>query len=330
MRAAILTSPRSVVVVDDMPEPECGAGEVVVGVTATGICGTDLAYVEGAREIPEAGLIVGHEPFGTIVAVGDDVSASRIGERVAVEPNYPCGRCSPCAAARPSLCVSRRSPVVTEQGFLAERVAVPADFAWPLPASISDEDAACIEPLAVAMAALRRAGTIEGVERIGIIGAGSIGRILADVLVRRGAQPAMLDLSPQRLALAEQLGARTAREGDRFQVIFDTSGSGDAITAAIERLEAMGTMIVVGVGDDAFEVPTKTLVRRGLTLRGSMIYDHHIDYAEVIAAVSSGRASPGRVLGEPFELDRAAEALLGASDRVRKTWIRLTGGDSDA
>src|SRR5690606_36171733 len=102
-----------------------------------------------------------------------------------------------CLQGVPSLCTQRRSPVVTEQGFLCERVAVPAAFAWPLPDSVSDEDAVCIEPLAVALSAVRRAGDISGRERIAIAGAGSIGRILVDALHRRGLTPAIFDLSPE-------------------------------------------------------------------------------------------------------------------------------------
>ena len=329
MRAAVLTAPGVVELVDDWPEPVCAPGDVIVTVAATGICGTDLAYVTGTRDIVAGGLVVGHEPFGTIVAVGADVDPARVGERVAVEPNYPCGECVPCAKHVPSLCTSRRSPVVTEQGFLAERVAVPADFAWPLPASVCDADAACLEPLAVAMGAIRRAGDLAARPRIAITGAGSIGRILADVLVRRGIVPAILDLSEERVALAVELGARRVEEGERFDLVFESSGAGSAAAQGVELLDPMGLMVVIGVGATPFPVDTKTLVRRGITITGSMIYDHPADYAEVIDAVVRGDARPGIVVGEAFPLEAAAEALTGAGTRPDKTWIRV-GGGSDA
>ncbi len=329
MRAAVLTAPGVVEIVDDWPEPACASGDVVVAVAATGICGTDLAYVTGQRDIVAGGLVVGHEPFGTIVAVGADVDPARVGERVAIEPNYPCGTCVPCGDGVPSLCTARRSPVVTEQGFLAERVAVPAEFAWPLPAAIADEDAACLEPLAVAMGAIRRAGELSARPRIAITGAGSIGRILADVLVRRGIVPAILDISDERVAKAVELGARRVEVGERFDLVFESSGAGAAAAHGVELLDPRGLMVVIGVGESPFPVDTKTLVRRGITIIGSMIYDHPADYAEVIATVVRGGARPGLVLGGAFSLEDAAEALTGAGARPDKTWIRV-GGGSDA
>lgn len=330
MRAAVLTAPGRLEVVDDWPEPTCGDHDVIVAVAATGICGTDLAYVAGQREIAVGGLVVGHEPFGTIVEVGARVDPARLGQRVAVEPNYPCGSCRPCLEGVPSLCTARRSPVVTEQGFLAERVAVPADFAWALPESISDEDAACLEPLAVALGAVRRAGDLSVRPRIAITGAGSIGRILTDVLARRGIVPAILDLSEERVDRALALGARRIEADERFDLVFESSGAGSAAADAVELLDAMGLLVVIGVGNTPFAVDTKTLVRRGITIVGSMIYDHPHDYAAVIQAVELGEARPGIVLGEAFAFDRAAEALTGAAARPDKTWIRVAGGDSRA
>lgn len=323
MRAAVLTAPGRVEIVDDWPEPRCGVEDVIVAVAATGICGTDLAYVTGDREIASGGLVLGHEPFGTIVGVGSDIDPGRIGERVVIEPNYPCTTCRPCRAGIPSLCTQRRSPVVTEHGFLAERVAVPAAFAWSLPEAVADEDAACIEPLAVAMAAIRRAGDLSARPRIAITGAGSIGRILTDVLVRRGIVPAILDLSQDRVDRAVALGARRIEEGERFDLVFESSGAGSAAAAAVEMLDAMGLLMVVGVGETPFAVHMKTLVRRGITIVGSMIYDHPHDYAAVIRAVERGEARPGSVVGEPFPLAQAEQALNAAAASAEKTWIRV-------
>ena len=326
MRAAVLTAPNTVDFVADWPEPTAGRGDVVVEVSGVGICGTDLAYVSGNREIPAGGLIVGHEPWGVIIAVGDGVDPARVGERVAVEPNYGCGACAPCERGETSLCTARRSPVVTEHGFLAERVAVPATHAWPLPAGISDSDASCIEPLAVAMAAIRRAGDLAARPRVAIMGAGSIGRILADVLLRQGIVPAMLDLSAARVALAVDQGARAAGPGDEFDLVFESTGSGQAGSAALDLLAPAGLLVVIGVGSDPIQLETTTLVRRGLAVIGSMIYDHPSDYAAVIAAVAAGRARPGVVLGTPYPLHEAGTALAAASSADTKTWIRMTGG----
>lgn len=326
MRAAVLAAPRQISLVDAWPEPVCGARDVIVAISAVAICGTDLAYVHGSRDIVDGGLIVGHEAIGVIVSVGADIDSARIGERVAIEPNYPCTRCRPCLSSLPALCTERRSPVVTEQGFLAARVAVPAAFAWALPAHVSDEDAVCIEPLAVALAAVRRAGDLSARERIAIAGAGSIGRILTDALSRRGIVPAIFDLSEERVRAAVQLGARPVEEGERFDLMFETTGSGAGAAAALELVDPAGLFVAIGVGETPIAVDTKVLVRRGITITGSMIYDHPHDYAAVIDTVARGEAHPGAVLDAAFDWEHSQEALQGAASRTGKTWIRVSDG----
>lgn len=324
MRAAVLTGAGELDVVDDWPEPTAGHGEVVVAVDAVALCGTDLGYYTGKRELWAERIVLGHEVLATIEAVGDGVDPSRIGERVAIEPNYPCGACQACRTGHPALCQARRSPVINEHGFLAERVAVPADYAWTLPESVSDEDAVCIEPLAVVLAAVRRAGAIEpGAHRVGITGAGAIGRILTDALVRRGVVPAVADLQPARVAAAVALGGRPMADGETFDVIFETTGSGRAATAAVERLAAAGRLVTIGLGEDPLVVDTRLLVRRGLQLRGSMIYDHPVDFHAVIGQVEAGFARPGAVLGEPYPLSESVAAFRAAPTAADKVWIRV-------
>ena len=323
MRAIVVDGARQLRVAEDLPEPDCEAGEVIVEISAVAVCGTDLAYVMGDRAVPERGRIVGHEAFGHVVATAADVTVPAVGDRVVIEPNYPCGLCSMCTANTPSLCTERRSPTVSEHGFLVERVAVPAAFAWPLPPSVSDADAACIEPLTVVLAAVRRAGDLTARPRIAITGAGAIGRILTDLLARRGIVAAIIDPSAERTARAVELGARPATDGERFDLVFECSGNAEAATTAVEMLDPAGLLVVVGVGSRPFSVEMTTLVRRGLTIVGSMIYDHPHDFAAAISLVAEGDARPGAVLREPATFETAVDALLTAGTVSDKTWIRL-------
>lgn len=156
--------------------PAPGPGEVLVRVTAVGLCGTDLAVRSGARPVPALPWTVGHEGGGRVVAVGDGVDPGRVGEVVAVEPNIACGRCRFCAAGRTSACPDRRSLGVNAPGLLAGLVAVPAGYAHPLPAGLDPDLAervvACVEPWVVTRAALRRAAPEPG-SRCLVVGAGS-------------------------------------------------------------------------------------------------------------------------------------------------------------
>ena len=217
MRAIVLTGPRRTEVVDTWAEPEPGPGEVVVEMTAVGLCGSDLAVHDGTRPTPALPWVPGHEGGGRIVAVGPDVRDRRVGQLVAVEPNYCCFSCPPCARGMTSGCENRLSPGITVPGLLAERVAVPARFAWPLPEPVEAGVLACIEPLAVARSAVRRSGVRPGADCL-VVGAGSQGLLTCLSLVEAGARAYVTDPHADRVAVAERIGARPVREGDAARV----------------------------------------------------------------------------------------------------------------
>ncbi len=132
MRAVVLEQfPGPLRVVDDWPEPQPGSGQVVVQVRGVGICGSDLALLAGHRPPPALPWVPGHESTGDIVGAGPGADASRIGQRVIIEPNFPCLSCPACRAGRSSACPHRISLGFNAPGVLAERIAVPAQFAWP-------------------------------------------------------------------------------------------------------------------------------------------------------------------------------------------------------
>ena len=172
MRAVVLEEfPGPLRVVDDWPEPQPGSGQVVVQVRGVGICGSDLALLGGHRPPPALPWVPGHESTGEIVGAGPGADAGRIGQRVIIEPNFPCLSCPACRAGRSSACPHRVAIGFNAPGVLAERIAVPAEFAWPVPEEWSDADAVCAEPFTVARAAIRRSGVRPG-SRCLVIGAG--------------------------------------------------------------------------------------------------------------------------------------------------------------
>lgn len=325
MRSLVLTAPGQMGVADGVPAPVCGPGDVLIGIHAVGLCGTDLGYFSGYRTPPTTPWVLGHEAVGWIVAVGDDVAASRIGERVVIEPNYPCGGCAPCRASSPALCTERVSLALTSPGLLSEFVAVPSVFAWKLPEGVTDEAAVCIEPLAVAMAAVRRADIRAEDDSALVVGAGAQGLLLVEVLRAMGRRVVVVDPHEARLRLAVALGAESASTDELFSVVFETSGSAAGGSSAIAATAPGGRIVVVGVGDQPVQLDNRILVRRGLTIIGSMIYDHPHDFATTIAAVAGGVVHPERVLGRAFSLDNGAAAFSSASDAVGKTWIKLVG-----
>ncbi|MEV0972010.1 zinc-dependent alcohol dehydrogenase [Microtetraspora glauca] len=325
MRAAVLTTPGRLAVVDDWPDPVCRPDHVIVAIRDVGICGTDLGLFDGSRTVPHLPWVIGHEAHGRIVEVGAGIPPSRIGERVAIEPNYPCQACAPCQNGAPALCLRRGSPALNLPGMLAERVEVPARHAWTLPAGLADQDAVCVEPLAVALAAVRRAA-LTGTASCLVVGAGALGLLLVHALRSAGHPVAVLEPHPERRARAVALGAAHAPDGTEFPVAFETSGTAAGGEAALARLAPQGRLVLVGVGSDPIPLDTRIAVRRGLTVLGSMIYDHPRDYRATIDAVARDSITPGIVVAASYPLEQAQEAFTAASSVPGKTVITLAEG----
>jgi threonine dehydrogenase-like Zn-dependent dehydrogenase len=332
LRAAVLVpgdGPWSLRITDDWPEPVAGPGQLVVRVRGVGVCGSDLALLSGQRLPPSSPWVPGHEAFGEVVAAGPGVPRARLGERVVIEPNIPCLACPPCQAGLTSGCLDRVSLGYNAPGVLAERIAVPAGFAWPVPADWSDEDAVCAEPLTVALAAIRRVGGIGVPGRSGgaggaggclVIGAGSQGLLMCVALVAAGLTPSVLEPHDGRRSLAATLGARPAGPGDGgFGVVFETSGSASAIGEAVGRAALEATVVLIGLPGDLVPVDLQTVVRHQLRVQGSLTYDHPGDFAATLTST----IRPAPVLRARYPLPQAPQAFRNARTAPGKTWITL-------
>jgi threonine dehydrogenase-like Zn-dependent dehydrogenase len=312
-------------VISDWPEPHCGPDEVVVAVRGVGLCGSDLAVATGKWPVPALPWVLGHEAFGTIAATGRDVGDRAVGERVVIEPNFPCLSCSQCGTGATAGCRSRRIPGVNEPGLLAERVAVPARFTWPVPGAWADDCLACVEPLTVARNAVGHSGARPG-QRCLVVGAGSQGLLACLALLHAGSVPFVTDPQPARVLLAGQLGAHDAAgtDGALFPVVIETSGEPEAFESSLERTEPGGCLVLVGMSKRPARVSTFALVKQRLTIRGCVIYDHPAGFAATIAALRRGGLRPAEVVRRRFGLTEAPRAFAEAATIAGKTWISMT------
>jgi alcohol dehydrogenase/L-iditol 2-dehydrogenase len=322
MRAVTLTAPGVVVVDADWPEPVCGPAEVIVAIRGVGLCGSDLSVVAGHRAVPARPWVLGHEGYGVIESVGSQVLDRQPGQVVVIEPNYPCFACPACLSGATSGCAKRRIVGITEPGLLAERVAVPARFAWPVPDGWAGEDLVCVEPLSVARHAVSLAEITPGEpgERCLVLGAGSQGQLVCLAARQAGAQVQVTDPHPGRLELARSLGAQPDQGGE-YPVVIETSGAPSAFEQALERVAPGGRVIVVGQSSTPARVATFTVVQRRLTVRGCLIYDHPGDFARTIAALAEPEYRPGRVVRARHPVADAPKAFAEAGEAAGKTWI---------
>nr|WP_218146086.1 alcohol dehydrogenase catalytic domain-containing protein [Geodermatophilus ruber] len=287
-----------------------------------GLCGTDLAVYSGARIPPTGSWLMGHEGVGEIVAVGSQVHDRAVGDQVAIEPNYCCGRCRACRAELTSSCQNRVVVGLNHPGLLAEYVSVPGRFTWPAPPSIGIEDLVCVEPLTVARAAIRR-GSAASTSRCLVVGAGSQGLLMVLALRAMGARVYVQEPHDGRAELALALGARAAAElGDaEIDVLFETSGVPQALGAGLEHLAAGGTAVLVGISSRPVDLTTAALVYRQHTLLGSLIYDHPVDFPSTIRALARDEIRPGVVLQARYPFREAAEAFASVAEVPGKAWI---------
>jgi len=247
----------------DEPAPEPGDGEVVVRVTAVGLCGSDRHwFLEGGigDAVLDRPLVLGHEFVGTIE------SGARAGERVALDPAVPCGRCSVCLAGEPHLCPGVRfAGHGSADGALRTCLAWPERLAHTLPDGLSDVEGSLLEPLGVALHALDL-GQAQPGSTAGVFGCGPLGLLLVQALRTAGVETIVAsDPLPHRAAAAESLGASLEDRG--VDVAFEAAGEDAALADAIGAVRPGGRVVLVGIPEgDRTSFTASTARRKGLTL----------------------------------------------------------------
>ena len=317
MRAAVLKR-QGDMAMETLSVPELDADQVLVQVAAVGVCGSDVHYYEHGRigdYVVDHPLILGHELSGRIAAVGSDVDPSRVGRRVAVEPQRPCRTCKQCKAGRYNLCPDIEfyaTPPI--DGAFTEYVRIQDDFAYDIPDSVSDEAAALIEPLSVGLWACERAQIKPG-SRVLIAGAGPIGIIAAQAARAYGATEIYItDIAEERLAFALEHGATHAlnaltdsTEGLDVDAFIDASGAPQAVRSGIKAVGPAGRFILVGLGADNVELPVSYIQNREIWLSGVFRYTNTWPLA--IQLIADGKVDLDILVTGKFALADSEEAL---------------------
>lgn len=313
----------------DEPIPEAGSGEARVKVTSVGVCGSDLHWFTeagiGDARITKP-LVLGHEFAGVV----EDARSPLYGKPVAVEPAIACLECEFCLEGNPNFCSELRFAGHGEvDGSLREYLAWPERCLFPLPASLSLEDGAMLEPLGIALHAVDLGHVRPGMAA-GVFGCGPIGLLILQVARLAGASPIIAtDRLPHRLEAALALGATTAILSEEGQenaavweatggrgvaVAFEAAGENPAVETAIEAARPGGRVILVGIpSEDRTEFCASTARRKGLTIK--LCRRMKLTYPRAIRLVAQGLVEVRSLVTHRFPLEQAERAFRLAQER---------------
>jgi threonine dehydrogenase-like Zn-dependent dehydrogenase len=286
---------------------------VVVRVLAAGLCGTDYRIWTGDRPVAYP-RVMGHEFIGRVESVGPGVQGLHPGDTVAVEPNYSCGACPLCREGNRNLCLSRTAVGIDVDGGFAEVASLPAALCWPAPARLPDDRLLLAEPLAVVVRALRR-GEARAGQCAAVVGVGTLGLLAVEALASRGLRVLAVGRTERRLEVARAAGAAataaverggwveaarafSGREG--VDLVVETAGTPEAVGQALELVRPGGRVVLTGLPHEPSSVSFFQVVRREVTLVGSMIYQD--EFPEAIRLLAEGAVKAERLLTHRFPL----------------------------
>ncbi|CAG5137578.1 uncharacterized protein ALTATR162_LOCUS157 [Alternaria atra] len=317
---------------EDRPVPEIeDPHSVLLQVNYTGICGSDVHYWRHGRIGPfvvKTPMVLGHESSGTVIEVGSKVTSLQKGDRVAMEPGIPCRFCARCKEGRYNLCAAMAFAATPPyDGTLAKYYVLPEDFCYKLPANVSLEEGALLEPLSVAVHLVRQSQIKYG-DSIAVFGAGPIGLLCCAVAKAYGARKIIaVDIQRHRLEFAERFAATATFEpskasaeenarrlihendlGSGADVAIDASGVEPSIQTAIHVLRQGSTYVQGGMGRDSVSFPMVTACTKELTIRGSFRYGPE-DYETALVMVTRGTVRVMDLISRKVAFEEAEAAF---------------------
>jgi len=329
MRAAVFDAFNDPLRVEARPDPAPAPGEVLIRTRSCGICGSDLHLAAGESGlVVEPGCIFGHEFAGDVVARGAEVRDFAVGDRVVVLPVLGCGSCRACLGGEFPRCASAQymgAGVVP--GAYAEYVRAPAGNTLHLPESMTYDDGALIEPLAVGLRGVWRA-QLELADRALVLGTGPIGMAAIFWARRMGAAPLAASApSRRRETLARHMGADAfllydtdlpAAAADALggppEVVFECTGHPGAIARALQCVAIGGTVVVLGFCGRPDDTSPALAVFKDVTMQFSVAYDLRT-YRQAIATLAAGATEPRAMITQHVDLDALPTAFAALRER---------------
>lgn len=325
---------------NDVDQPTPGPNEVLMRTMRIGVCGSDIHVYHGIHPYTGYPVVQGHEVGGVVAAVGDGVAHVAVGDKITFMPQVTCGECHPCRHGMYHICENLKVMGFQTGGAAQEYFLLPAWNVMKLPEALSLDDAAMIEPIAVAVHALARGGGAEG-KRVLVLGAGPIGNLTAQVAKASGAYDVMItDVSTYKLDKARACGiphaidtSQTSIEAaiaahfgpDKADVILECVGIETTITEAVNAARKGSTIVIVGVFGKKPQVDLGLVQDRELSLVGTLMYQK-LDYEQAIALVAAGKLNLTEMITDRYTFDdypAAYHAIEASGGNYLKVMIEL-------
>ncbi len=339
MKAFVLHSPGNMRL-EQRPIPKPGPGEALVKMKSVGICGSDIHYLRHGKIgsfIVNEPMILGHEAAGQVAALGPGTTGLEVGARVVVEPGIPCGTCWFCRNGRYTKCPTVRFMATPpDDGCLVEYVSWPVDFLFEMPDNISFQEGALVEPFAVALYATRRSGLYPAAS-VAILGAGPIGLSVLEAVKAMGAGDVIVvDVMPNRLTLAKEMGAThvldaglvdvveqvkslTGGEGAHF--VFETAGTAPTFQQTVNIARDGGFVVLLGLAqEDEIPMPMVESVVREINFVSSFRYNNIFE--EAITLIGHDRVNLKPLITHEFPFDQALEAF-DVAENAEETAVKV-------
>ncbi|ELP66524.1 zinc-binding dehydrogenase [Streptomyces turgidiscabies] len=319
--------------------PVPGPGEVELAPAYVGICGTDLHIFHGDMDARvHAPAVIGHEMSGRVVRVGAEVEGWAPGDAVTVMPLRWDNTCPACRAGHQHICQHLDFIGIDSPGAMQQRWTVPATTLIRLPDTLPLDRAALVEPTAVAVHDVGRAQVTDG-DKVVVVGGGPVGILIALVARNAGADVRVVELSPHRRAVAEELGLTTwdpaavdvpelvgEWTGDAgADVAFEVSGAAGGVDTAVDVLGVRGRLCLVAIHPRPREINLHRFFWRELTLIGARLYDR-TDFEKAVTLVADGTIPAERLISKVVPLTEAPAAFeaLEAGGDVMKILVDCT------
>ena len=332
MKAAVCTG-KETIVIQDVPRPVPGQGEVLVAVKATGLCGSDVDGYLGRHPMIKWPIILGHECSGLVAEVGPGVTRWKPGDAVVVEPFFNCKTCPACLKGQYNLCVDLKITGHQVPGSLADYVIADAFFLHPKPANVPFAEAAIAEPVSGSLHGVERANPRLG-DFVAIIGCGTIGVLAMQHALNKGAEVLIADPQSFKLDVARQLGVHHTLDprsedlkarvkeltgGIGADVVIEAVGEPETLASTVGLVRRGGTILLIGWSGnktDPFDLTSVTLDE--LTVLGTLGFCW--DHKAALKLLSQGKIKVAPIISHHMPLERVKEGIEMLRHHAEGVW----------